>query len=58
MEHIPPYSPDLAANDFWMFQKLKSALIGERFHDTEDIKKTVTTAQKSYFTTEVPKYFQ
>jgi histone-lysine N-methyltransferase SETMAR len=27
----PPYSPDLASNDFWLFPKIKSALKGRRF---------------------------
>jgi len=36
MDH-PFYSPDLALNDFWLFPKIKSALKGLRFQDTEDI---------------------
>jgi hypothetical protein len=36
MEH-PLHSPDLAPNDFWLFPKMKSALKGRRFQDTEDI---------------------
>jgi len=35
MEH-PPYSPDLALNDFWLFPKIKSALKVWRFQDIED----------------------
>jgi hypothetical protein len=35
----PPYSPDLAPNDFWLFPKIKSALNGQRFQYKEDIKK-------------------
>jgi hypothetical protein len=27
----PPYSPDLALNDFWLFPKIKSALKGRIF---------------------------
>jgi len=27
----PPYSPDLAPGDFWLFPKLKSLLKGRRF---------------------------
>jgi histone-lysine N-methyltransferase SETMAR len=46
MEH-PPYSPDLASNDLWLFPKIKSTLKGRRFQDTEDIKKCVTTALKA-----------
>jgi histone-lysine N-methyltransferase SETMAR len=37
----PPYSPDLAATDFWLFPKLKSGLKGKRFSDVEDIKSSV-----------------
>jgi histone-lysine N-methyltransferase SETMAR len=45
MEH-PPYSPDLAPNDIWLFPKIESALKGRRFQDTEDIKKNVTIPLK------------
>jgi hypothetical protein len=38
MEH-PPYSHDLTVNDFWLFPKIKSALNGQRFQDTDNIKK-------------------
>jgi hypothetical protein len=46
MEH-PPFSSDLAPNDFWLFPKIKSALKGRRFQDIEDIKKNVTTLLKA-----------
>jgi histone-lysine N-methyltransferase SETMAR len=55
MEH-PPYSPDLALNDFWLFPNIKSSLKGRRFQDTEDIKKS-DDSTKSYSTTGVPKMF-
>jgi hypothetical protein len=32
MDH-PPYSPDLAPCDFWLFPKLKNALKAQRFAD-------------------------
>jgi hypothetical protein len=35
----PPYSPDLAVNDFWLFPRIKPALKEQRFQDIEDIKK-------------------
>jgi hypothetical protein len=35
----PPWSSDLALCDFRLFPKIKSALQGWRFQDTEDIKK-------------------
>lgn len=34
----PPYSPDLAPFDFFLFPRLKSALKGQRFQDVEEIK--------------------
>jgi len=34
----PPYSPDLAPVDFFLFPKLKSTLQGCRFQTTEEIK--------------------
>jgi histone-lysine N-methyltransferase SETMAR len=37
MEH-PPYYPDLAPNDFWLFRKIKSALKGRNFQDMKTSK--------------------
>jgi hypothetical protein len=34
----PPYSPDLAPSDFWLFPALKMGLRGRRFATVEDIK--------------------
>jgi hypothetical protein len=34
----PPYSPDLASSDFWLFPTLKIGLKGTRFATTEYIK--------------------
>ena len=42
MDH-PPYSPDLALCDFWLFPKLKNALKGQRFADLSDIQRNVKT---------------
>lgn len=36
MQH-PPYSPDLAPCDFWLFPKLKKALRGTKFETPEEI---------------------
>ena len=33
----PPYSPDLAPRDFWLFPKLKTTLKGTRFQSRKDI---------------------
>jgi len=38
----PPYSPDLAPCDFFLFLRLKKVLIGHRFEATEDIKRNST----------------
>jgi hypothetical protein len=43
MEHTS-YSFDLALNEFWLFPKIKSALQGQRFNDTEDIQKKTMKA--------------
>jgi transposase len=32
----PPYSPDLATADFFLFPKLKSTLKGQRFESIEE----------------------
>lgn len=34
----PPYSPDMAPSDFFLFPKLKLPLRGTRFQSIEDIK--------------------
>ena len=39
----PPYSPDLAPCDFWLFPKLKENLRGCRYETIEEMKETVTT---------------
>jgi transposase len=38
----PPYCPDMAQHDFWLFRQLKRVMKGERFEDTEAIKKNPT----------------
>ena len=42
MDH-PPYSPDLAPCDFWLFPKLKNSLKGQRFADLSEIQRDVKT---------------
>ena len=41
MEH-PPYSPDLAPCDFYLFPKIKSVLKGIHFLSVEDVKVKTT----------------
>ena len=38
----PPYRPDLAPCDFWLFPKLKEKLRGSRYETTEEMKEAVT----------------
>ena len=38
----PPYSPDLAPYNFWLFPKLKSPLKGKRFQTVNDIQENTT----------------
>jgi hypothetical protein len=41
----PPYSPDLAPSDFWLFPTLKMGFKGTRFATMEDIIKSNATAE-------------
>jgi len=45
LEH-PPYSPDLAPADFYLFPRLKSALKGWSFCDATDVIKNATEELK------------
>jgi hypothetical protein len=38
----PPYSPDLAPWDFFLFSRLKSTLKGKRFQDVTEIQLNTT----------------
>uniref|UniRef100_A0AAG5DU69 Tc1-like transposase DDE domain-containing protein n=1 Tax=Anopheles atroparvus TaxID=41427 RepID=A0AAG5DU69_ANOAO len=42
----PPYSPDLAPADFWLFNKLKRPLRGHRFDTIEEIEAAATAELK------------
>jgi len=54
----PPYSPDLAPCDFFLFQKVKSTVKGYRFESTEDIHRCVTRTFKRHPTKYVPRMLQ
>jgi hypothetical protein len=54
----PPYSPDLAPCDFWLFPKLKIALKGHRFSDTADIQGHATIILQSIPEEEFQKRFE
>jgi hypothetical protein len=38
----PPYSPDLAPAHFWLFQKVKLAMKGDRHDTIQDIQREST----------------
>ena len=42
MDH-PPYSPDLAPCDFWLFPTLKERLAGRKFDRVQDLAKAVNS---------------
>jgi hypothetical protein len=39
----PPYSPDLAPSDYFVFRVMKKFLRGKRFSSDEEVKEAVTT---------------
>jgi len=47
LEH-PPYSPDLAPADFYLFSPLKSAFKGRSFRDASDVNKNAAEELKRY----------
>ena len=54
----PPYSPDLAPCDFFLFPRLKKVLKGHRFEATEDIKRNSTKTLLDIPKEEFAKCFQ
>jgi hypothetical protein len=54
----PPYLPDLAPCNFWLFPILKTTLKGHRFSDTADIQGHVTTILQSIPKEEFQKCFE
>lgn len=49
----PPYSPDLAPSDYYLFPNLKKHLRGKRFSDDEELKVAINT----YFEEKPEEYF-
>jgi histone-lysine N-methyltransferase SETMAR len=47
MSH-PPYSPDLAPCDFWLFPKLKERLRGRRFESEDELKLEIDEALSNF----------
>jgi hypothetical protein len=53
MKHQPPYSPDFAHYDFFLFSKLKRPIKGRRFATIEEVETTSpeklkTTSKRAY----------
>ena len=44
----PPYSPDMAPCDFWLFPKLKTTLKGYRFESREEIMQNATAEMNTF----------
>ena len=57
LEH-PPYSPDLAPCDFFLFPKIKSGLKGTRFESVDAVKKQVTQLMYNLSEKDLQHYFQ
>ena len=51
--HHPPYSPDLAPCDFFLFPNLKDSLAGQKFESNEE----VIAATEAYFADLQKTYF-
>ena len=54
----PPYSPDLAPCDFFLFPKLKLHMKGERYDDIKDIQTNVTRELKKISSEEISNSFK
>jgi histone-lysine N-methyltransferase SETMAR len=53
MEH-PPYSPDIAPSDFYLFRCLQNHLDGGKFNGSEEVKKEV----QDFFNAKTPDFFK
>jgi len=54
MDHLPPYSPDLAPSDFHLFLHLKKFLGSKRFDDDDDLKDAV----QKWLTSQVATFYE
>ena len=54
----PPYSPDLAPCDFWLFPKFKKNLRGSRFETIEEMKEAVTRVMDMFTLEDFQRAFQ
>ena len=58
----PPYGPDLAPSDFWLFPKLKETLKGQNFSsDAEveaDVRKWISSQPETFFMDRMNKWIE
>ena len=54
----PPYSPDLAPRDFFLFSRMKGQMKGKRFADVSELKKKAPEVLNNISTEEFQKCFQ
>ncbi|VVC38688.1 Transposase, type 1 [Cinara cedri] len=54
----PPYSPDLAPCDYFLFPKIKIALKGKRFQDVDEIKQNATEQLRGVSKNDFQRCFQ
>ena len=54
----PPYSPDLAPCDFWLFPKVKKSISGRPFSRIQDLARSVHSVLESIPTSEYAECFQ
>ena len=54
----PPYSPDLAPTDFFLFPKLKTTLKGRRFQIIEEIQENATIELRAITSSAFQEAFQ
>jgi hypothetical protein len=54
----PPYSPDIAPSDFYLFGKVKNELIGKSIHDEHELFLEVNEILSAIPTTELRDVFR
>ena len=54
----PPYSPDLAPCEFFLFRRMKCQMKGKRFADVKEVKKKTLEVLKNISTEEFQKCYQ
>ena len=58
LEYLPPYSPDLAPCDFWLFPKLKNQLANHRSFTRQSLGKVVKSELDSITSLEYSSCFE